>query len=73
MLYNTVLQICLPAGLEVLRFYLRKDPILERICRRGGFGPVMSSRIDRYWRVFGTGLSFAAVGIGGVWYFPYST
>jgi len=22
----------LPAGLEVLRFYLRKDPILERIC-----------------------------------------
>src|SRR4029450_1982795 len=27
----------LPAGLEVLRFYLRKDPTLERICdtRRG--------------------------------------
>jgi hypothetical protein len=22
----------LPAGLEVLRFYLRKDPALERIC-----------------------------------------
>jgi 1-acyl-sn-glycerol-3-phosphate acyltransferase len=30
----------------------------------------MFSRIVRYWRVFGTGLSFAAVGIGGVVIFP---
>ncbi|MGH7796405.1 MAG: beta-ketoacyl synthase chain length factor [Candidatus Binatia bacterium] len=25
---------CLPAGLEILRFHLRKDPILERTCDR---------------------------------------
>jgi 1-acyl-sn-glycerol-3-phosphate acyltransferase len=36
----------------------------------GGFGLVMFSRIVRYWRVFGTGLSFVAVGIGGVFVFP---
>jgi 1-acyl-sn-glycerol-3-phosphate acyltransferase len=30
----------------------------------------MFSRIGRYWRVFGTGLSFVAVGIGGVFVFP---
>ena len=36
----------------------------------GGFGLVMLSSIFRYWRVFGTGLSFAAVGIGGVFVFP---
>jgi 1-acyl-sn-glycerol-3-phosphate acyltransferase len=30
----------------------------------------MFSRIVRWWRVFGTGLSFAAVGIGGVFVFP---
>src|SRR5215475_10433261 len=30
----------------------------------------MFSRIGRCWRVFGTGLSFAAVGIGGVFVFP---
>jgi 1-acyl-sn-glycerol-3-phosphate acyltransferase len=36
----------------------------------GGFGLIMLSRIVRYWRVFGTGLSFAAVGIGGVVVFP---
>jgi len=30
----------------------------------------MFSSAIRYWRVFGTGLSFAAVGIGGVFVFP---
>jgi 1-acyl-sn-glycerol-3-phosphate acyltransferase len=30
----------------------------------------MLSRIGRYWRVFGTGLSFVAVGAGGVLVFP---
>ena len=35
-----------------------------------GFGPVMLSNFTRYWRVFGTGLSFVAVGIGGVFVFP---
>lgn len=30
----------------------------------------MFSRVVRYWRVFGTGLSFIAVGIGGVFVFP---
>ena len=36
----------------------------------GGFGLAMFNRIDRYWRVFGTALSFVAVGIGGVFVFP---
>ena len=30
----------------------------------------MFSRMVRYWRVFGTGLSFVAVGLGGVFVFP---
>jgi 1-acyl-sn-glycerol-3-phosphate acyltransferase len=36
----------------------------------GGFGFVMLSRIALGWRVFGTGLGFIAVGIGGVSLFP---
>ena len=30
----------------------------------------MFSSIVRYWRMFGTGLSFVAVGLGGVFIFP---
>jgi 1-acyl-sn-glycerol-3-phosphate acyltransferase len=30
----------------------------------------MFSSLNRYWRIFGTGLSFLAVGIGGVFVFP---
>jgi 1-acyl-sn-glycerol-3-phosphate acyltransferase len=30
----------------------------------------MRSRVYRYWRIFGTGLSFLAVGIGGIFVFP---
>jgi 1-acyl-sn-glycerol-3-phosphate acyltransferase len=30
----------------------------------------MFSRVAHYWRVFGTGLSFVAVGVGGVFVFP---
>jgi 1-acyl-sn-glycerol-3-phosphate acyltransferase len=36
----------------------------------GGFGLAMFSLMVRYWRVFGTGLSFVAVGIGGIFVFP---
>jgi 1-acyl-sn-glycerol-3-phosphate acyltransferase len=36
----------------------------------GGFGPVMLASVARYWRVFGTGMSFLVVGIGGVLVFP---
>jgi 1-acyl-sn-glycerol-3-phosphate acyltransferase len=35
-----------------------------------GFGPVMSTSVAWCWRVFGTGVSFFAVGIGGVLVFP---
>ena len=30
----------------------------------------MLSRVGRWWRVFGTGVSFVAVGVGGVFVFP---
>ena len=30
----------------------------------------MLNGVYRYWRIFGTGLSFLAVGIGGVFVFP---
>lgn len=35
-----------------------------------GVGLGMFKRTNRYWRVFGTGLSFIAIGIGGVFLFP---
>jgi 1-acyl-sn-glycerol-3-phosphate acyltransferase len=35
-----------------------------------GCGAAMLNGLYRYWRVFGTGLSFLAVGIGGVFVFP---
>lgn len=38
--------------------------------RGGGSGPLMFNSVIRYWRMFGTGLSFVAVGIGGVFVFP---
>lgn len=35
-----------------------------------GCGAAMIKRVYRYWRIFGTGLGFLAVGIGGVLVFP---
>jgi 1-acyl-sn-glycerol-3-phosphate acyltransferase len=42
----------------------------EYVMPVGGFGHVMFTSLIRCWRVFGTGLSFLAVGIGGVFVFP---
>jgi 1-acyl-sn-glycerol-3-phosphate acyltransferase len=36
----------------------------------GGFGLVMLNSIARWWRIFGTGVSFVVVGVGGVFVFP---
>lgn len=36
----------------------------------GGFGLEMFSGVNRYWRVFGVGLGFLAIGVGGVCVFP---
>lgn len=36
----------------------------------GGCGAAMLNAVYRYWRIFGTGLSFLAVGIGGIFVFP---
>jgi 1-acyl-sn-glycerol-3-phosphate acyltransferase len=36
----------------------------------GGIGLEMLNGLRRYWRVFGTGLGFLAVGVGGVFIFP---
>src|SRR5262245_19902544 len=73
MLYSIVLQMLsdCPLDWRSYVFICVKIPLSnEYAVRVGGFGPVMSRLIVRYWRVFGTGLSFAAVGIGGVLVFP---
>ena len=36
----------------------------------GGFGSAMLHRAGLFWRVFGTGLGFLAIGIGGIVVFP---
>src|SRR6266508_1679698 len=36
-----------------------------------GVGSMMLSSVGHYWRVFGTGLGFLAIGIGGVLVFPW--
>jgi 1-acyl-sn-glycerol-3-phosphate acyltransferase len=36
-----------------------------------GFGAIMLSNLGHFWRVFGTGLGFLAVGVGGVLVFPF--
>ena len=73
MLQNIVLQVvsgCRPDWRSCVSICVKIPSSNEYAIHVGGFGPVMFSSIVRCWRVFGTGLSFVAVGIGGVFVFP---